>query len=72
MLTIAPREIVGLTIPEIKIDNPACITMFDPDAIYIFEQSMIRSLSNNSPFIGKSMKGAIVGIIHKNQTIIHS
>ncbi len=72
MLTLAPRKIVGLTIPEIKIDTPACITLFDPEGTYTFEQSMIRSLSHNSPFIGKSMKGTVIGIIHKNQTIIHA
>jgi dihydroorotase len=72
MLTISPRKIVGMNIPEIKIDDFACITLFNPESIYTFEESMIRSLSQNSPFIGKSMKGTVVGIIHKNQTIIHS
>ena len=71
-LTIAPRNIFGLELPKIKEGNPACITLFDPLHQYIFTEQMILSKSHNSPFIGKTLKGKIIGIINKNKTVINN
>ncbi len=65
MLTINPRKIFGIEIPEIKEGAPACITLFNTDEEYIFDEKMIRSKSKNSPFIGKKLKGKVIGIINK-------
>jgi len=56
----------GLAIPEIKEDEMAILTLFLPEQEFIFEEKMIRSKSKNSPFIGKKLKGKIVGIINKS------
>ena len=69
-ITVASRNIFGIPLPEIKEGSHACITLFNPSLEYIFEESMIRSKSKNSPFIGKKLKGKVIGIIHKNKTII--
>ena len=71
-LTIAPRNIFGLSLPQIKEGNLACITLFNPLQQYIFEERMILSKSHNSPFIGKTLKGKVIGIINKNKTVINS
>ena len=67
MQTINVRNIFGLPIPEIKEGETASLTLFTPDTEFIFEETMIRSKSKNSPFIGKKLKGKVVGIINKNK-----
>ena len=71
-LTIAPRNIFGLTIPEIKEGTKACLTLFNPSQEYIFEEKMILSKSHNSPFIGKKLKGKVIGVINKNKTVLNT
>ena len=66
MQTVAVRNIFGLPIPEIKENEPASLTLFLPDAEFIFEENMIQSKSKNSPFIGRKLKGKVVGIINKS------
>jgi len=70
-LSVAPREIFGLPIPEIKEGAVASLTLFNPSATYIFERSMIQSKSSNAAFIGKKMKGKVIGIINKNQLVLN-
>ena len=71
-LTASPRKFFGITLPGIKEGNNACITLFNPDQTYTFEETMIRSRSHNSPFIGKQLKGKVIGIINKNKTVLNS
>ena len=66
MQTVAIRNIFGLPIPEIKENEPACLTLFVPNAEFVFEENMIQSKSKNSPFIGRQLKGRVVGIINKS------
>ncbi|MBU3714239.1 MAG: amidohydrolase family protein [Ferruginibacter sp.] len=69
-LTKAPRSIIGLPLPEIKEGSDACLTLFNPELSYSFDETMIHSKSKNSPFIGKELKGKVYGIINNHQTII--
>ena len=66
MQTINVRNVVGLPIPEIKEGETASLTLFIPGSEFTLEESMIQSKSKNSPFIGKKLKGKIIGIINKN------
>jgi dihydroorotase len=66
MQTINVRNIFGLPVPEIKENEIACLTMFIPDAEFVFEENMIKSRSKNTPFIGKQLKGKVIGIINKS------
>jgi dihydroorotase len=66
MQTINVRQIFGLPIPEIAVGEMASLTLFIPGTEFIFEETMIRSKSKNSPFIGKQLKGKVVGIINKS------
>ncbi len=70
-LTVIPRQLFNLPLPEIKEGSAACLTLFNPDQKYTFEKSMIRSRSYNNPFIGKQLKGKVIGIINKNKVVIN-
>lgn len=70
-LSVSPRSIFGLPVPEIKEGKEASLTLFNPDAEYIFEESMIRSKSKNSAFVGKQLKGKVIGIINKKQVVLN-
>jgi dihydroorotase len=65
LLSVNPRKIFGIAIPEIKEGFKACLTLFNADEEYVFTEQMIQSKSKNSPFIGKKLKGKVVGIINK-------
>jgi dihydroorotase len=67
LLSINPRKIFGIEIPEIKEGAAACLTIFNADEEYIFDEKMIRSKSKNTPFIGKKLKGKVIGIINKGK-----
>ena len=71
MLTENCRNIFSMDIPKIIKGAVACLTLFDPETEYVFEESMILSKSKNSPFIGKKMKGKIIGIVNKNKLVIN-
>jgi dihydroorotase len=64
LLSINPSKIFGLKQPSIAADQPASLTMFQPNHNFTFSESNIRSKSRNSPFIGKALKGKVVGIIN--------
>jgi dihydroorotase len=66
-LTIAPRKIFNLKIPILEEGKPACITLFNPQTEYIFREKHIQSKSKNNPFIGKQLKGSVIGIINNNK-----
>jgi dihydroorotase len=59
-MAIAPRRILRLPMPAIEEGQPANLTVFDPDIDYVFERSMIRSRSQNSPLIGQTLKGRVL------------
>ncbi len=67
LISINPRKILGLDVPTIKEGSMANVTIFDPLATYTFTREDIRSKSSNSAFIGKELKGKVIGIISNNQ-----
>lgn len=66
-LTVQPRTIFNVEIPQLAVGAKACITLFNPNTTYIFSEEMIQSKSKNSPFIGKQLKGKVIGTIHNQQ-----
>ena len=66
MQTIHVRNIFGLPIPEIKEGEMASLSLFNPGSEFVFEEHMVHSISKNTPFIGKKLKGKVVGIINKS------
>ena len=66
-LTKNPRNILGLPSVSIKEGAQANLTLFNPSKKYLFEKVHIISSNNNSGFIGKELKGTVIGVINKNQ-----
>jgi len=52
-LTVKPQQRFDLPLSVIEPDSKANLTLFDPDAAYIFEKDNILSKSKNSAFLGK-------------------
>ncbi len=67
MQTVNARKLFGLPVPEIKVGEAACISLFNPTTEFVFTEDMIRSKSKNSPFTGRKLKGKVIGIINKGQ-----
>ena len=66
-----PRRIFGIKKPELKSGSRACLTLFNPTQHYVFEEGMIKSMSKNTPFIGKSLIGKVYGIINDSKVTLN-
>jgi dihydroorotase len=62
-MSLAPRKILGLPIPSIAVGARAELTVFDPEKEWVLEEKNIRSKSRNTPFIGQTMRGKVLGIL---------
>lgn len=69
-ITINPRKILKITTPKIAIGEQANFTLFDPDKEWLFTKAAIQSKSANTPFIGTTFKGKVIGVINKKQVSI--
>lgn len=67
MQTVNVRHLLGLPVPEIKEGERASLTLFCPNEECLFDKNMLRSKSTNTPFMGKKLKGKVVGIINKSE-----
>ncbi|MFQ5334552.1 MAG: dihydroorotase, partial [Flavobacteriales bacterium] len=72
LLSVKPREILGIEVPVIKTGAMANITLFDPDKVWRFEEADIRSRSANTPFIGNEFVGKALGIYNQGQLWLHA
>lgn len=71
VLAIAPRKIFGLSIPVIEENAAASLTLFNPSTDYFFDEAMIKSKSVNSAFVGKQLKGRVIGIINGDKLYLN-
>lgn len=72
MCAVNTRKIFNLPAAGIAEGQGADISLFDPQADYVFEEKHIRSKSKNSPFIGKTLKGKVIGIINGEKVFLNS
>lgn len=70
LLSLNPRALFAMEQPVIKKGNKACLTLFEPNKQWTVTEKDIASRSKNSPFIGKTLKGKVKGIITKSQAVI--
>ena len=66
-----PREILGLPLPEIKEGAKADLTIFDTEKEWIYDERTNLSKSVNSPWFGKKLKGAVVGIVANGRSFFN-
>jgi dihydroorotase len=64
------RNIFKIEMPYLDKGASACITLFLPDEEYIFEEKNIFSKSHNNAFIGKKLKGRVIGIINGDKLFL--
>jgi dihydroorotase len=57
-LSINPRRITGMNIPVIKEGEKAELTAFDPKASWMYSKT--KSLSKNTPLLGKNVNGGVI------------
>lgn len=69
-LATQPRKLLCLPNATIEEGNKASITMFNDDD-WTFTLTNNQSKSNNSPFIGKTFKGRVIGIVNNNQLYLN-
>ncbi len=70
LLSGNPRKIFGLPLPTVNVNEEACLTIFSPAEQTIVDQSFFYSKSANSPFIGKTLKGRVLGTIQNKKIFI--
>ena len=58
------RSVFNITVPVIREKERAHITIFLPGKEYVLEEKHIHSKSRNNAFIGKNLKGSVIGIIN--------
>ncbi|GAB3896502.1 dihydroorotase [Spirosoma agri] len=62
-LTIRPRQILRLPAVTIAEEQPASLTLFDPTASWVYDRTV--SKSKNSPFLGQTLTGRVIGTVHQ-------
>ncbi|MEN8138827.1 MAG: dihydroorotase [Bacteroidota bacterium] len=66
-----PRKRFGVDVPAVEIDAKAELTLFNPDESIAFDQSQIKSLSKNSAFVGKELKGRVYGVLSNDELVLN-
>jgi dihydroorotase len=69
LLTSGPARVFSLPHGTLKPGVAADLTVFDPRPEYIFDSDRIRSLSKNSPFLGRAMQGQVIRTIVQGRTV---
>ena len=64
------RSIFNIPIPSINNNEKANITLFSPDDEYVFEEKDIFSKCRNNAFVGKKLKGKVIGIINGDKLFL--
>jgi dihydroorotase len=68
-LSTRPRAILSLPPVKIAPGSPANFTMIDPSKEWVVDTTAFHSKSKNSPFHGRKLKGAPIGIINNGQKL---
>ena len=63
-MAINPRKKLGIEAPEVNIEKAANLYLFNPSTEWTVEEKDIVSKSKNTPFVGKTLKGKIVGVVN--------
>lgn len=64
-LTVRPRRILRLPAVMVAEGQPARLTLFDPTAQWTFSRT--QSKAKNSPFLGQTLTGRVVGTVHQGR-----
>lgn len=65
--TEGPRQVLNLPMPRFEEGATADFTLFNPSTAWTVEAQKLKSKGKNNPFIGKTLRGEVIGIIRNNQ-----
>lgn len=71
LLSLNPRKIFGMAVPEIKEGADACFTLFSKNGVQHIRQEYFASKSRNTPLMGKELSGTVYGIINKDVVFLN-
>ncbi|MBX7181053.1 MAG: dihydroorotase [Bacteroidia bacterium] len=63
LVSIRPRQILNLTIPQIAVGAEASFVIYETETEYLFSAADIVSKSQNSPVLGRTLKGKVLETI---------
>ena len=66
-ISVNPKQILKIDCPEIKVGEKANLTLFDPLKEWVFEETDIKSMSKNTPFINESLKGRPLAVYNNSK-----
>lgn len=69
-LSINPRKILNLKVPQIKEGDFADVTILDPDVVWTVDKTKFKSKSLNTPFDKRLLTGKSVGVICNGKMFI--
>lgn len=64
-MIVTPRELLNITVPEIKKGAAANLSIFNPEAAFIYDVNQSKSKSRNAPYDGMELPGKVFGVINK-------
>jgi len=66
-LTVQPRTLLGLPPLSIQENQTAKLTLFQPNQEWTADWKHFYSKSKNTPFVGKKLKGKVLGVVNGSQ-----
>ena len=66
-LTTNPRRLLKQPLPKIQEGEAANLTVFDPTAVWRWDQAAHFSKSYNHPWYGSELTGRVIGVFHRHQ-----
>lgn len=68
-LTLGPARVAGLPLPRVHDGARADLVLLDPDARWRVARDTLQSKSQNTPFLGQELQGAIDRTIVEGRTV---
>ena len=68
-LTVGPAEVLGLKSQGLVDGESADLLVFDPEKCWRVDENTLVSAGKNTPFLGESMKGAVLATIRKGALV---
>ena len=64
-MIVTPRTLLNIAVPEIKKGAAANLSVFNPDAAFVYDVNQSKSKSRNAPYHGMELPGKVFGVINK-------
>lgn len=65
-----PRRLMSLPVPTIAEGQPADLVLFNPEATTTFTKDFMKSKSQNSPFLDKTLQGRVELVVLGDQVLL--